>query len=289
MTIEADSSEDPQSGPRIGVCSWSLQPQSPRELLDHLQQLEVDAVQLALLPLIDEPRCWAECFEILRDGGIRVLSGMFATRHEDYSTLETIQLTGGVRPDEHWPEIIKSAIRVAELAAEHRLELVTLHAGFIPHERNDPLREVMLHRLRQFADVFGQRGVRIAFETGQESAPTLIEALDELDRPDVGVNFDPANMILYGMGDPVEAVRMLSDRIVQGHIKDALPATEPGAWGSEEPVGTGGVDWDAFLAVVAELPARPDLIIEREAGEARIADILTARRLIEQRFPGTPA
>ena len=289
MSNEADSSREVPWRPRIGGCSWSLQPQNPRELLRLLREAEIDSVQLALLPLVDDPRCWAECLEILRAGDIRVISGMFATRHEDYSTLDSIRLTGGVRPDDHWPEIIKSAIRVAELAAEHRIELVTLHAGFIPHEADDPLRETMLHRLRQFADVFSQRGVRIALETGQESAPTLIEALRELDRPEVGVNFDPANMILYGMGDPVEAMRLLSDRIVQLHVKDALPASEPGQWGSEEPVGAGAVDWDAFLEVAAGLPARPDLVIEREAGEARVADILTARRLIEDRWPGATA
>ena len=80
-------------------------------------------------------------------------------------------------------------------------------------------------------DSFTDAGLRIAFETGQETAATLLEALDELARPEVGVNFDPANMILYGMGDPVAAARALASKIAQVHIKDAIPAPRPGDWG----------------------------------------------------------
>ena len=106
-------------------------------------------------------------------------------------------------------------VRVADLAGEAGLDLVTLHAGFIPHAADDPLREVMLERLRQVVDVFAQRGIRTGFETGQETASTMLEALEDLGRPEAGVNFDPANMILYGMGDPLEGLRILAPRVLQ--------------------------------------------------------------------------
>jgi L-ribulose-5-phosphate 3-epimerase len=286
VQMSGDSREMSEQEAQIGVCSWSLQPSSPRDLLELLEQTDLRIVQLALLPLVEEPRIWAESIEILREHGIRVASGMFQTVHEDYSTLETIRRTGGVAPDASWPETLESAIRVADLAQEFKIRLVTLHAGFIPHEADDSQREVMLHRLRQIIDVFAQRGVSVGLETGQESAATMLEVMKDLDRSEVGVNFDPANMILYGMGDPVEGLRVLADHVVQIHIKDACSAEVPGTWGSEVPAGSGEVDWTAFFNEVRRLPRAVDLIIEREAGEARVADILTAGRLIAAHCTG---
>lgn len=281
--MHTTSHEESGNGRRIGVCSWSLRPSNPRDLIAQLEATGLDALQIALLPLVDEPRVWADTIGILRERGIRILSGMFATPHEDYSTLDSIRETGGVRPDATWPQTLESAIRVADLAGEAGLDLVTLHAGFIPHAADDPLREVMLERLRQVVDVFAQRGIRTGFETGQETASTMLEALEDLGRPEAGVNFDPANMILYGMGDPLEGIRILAPRVLQVHIKDALPTEVPGTWGAEVPAGEGAVDWDGFLAAVDGLPGGIDLVIEREAGDARVADVLTARELIRKR------
>ena len=87
----------------------------------------------------------------------------------------------------------------------------------------------------------------------------------DLDHPAAGVNFDPANMILYGMGDPVAALRALEPHVRQVHVKDALPSATPGEWGSEVRAGTGRVDWPAFFAIARELGVA--FLIEREAGE----------------------
>jgi L-ribulose-5-phosphate 3-epimerase len=94
------------------------------------------------------------------------------------------------------------------------------------------------------------------------------------------VNFDPANMILYGMGDPVDAVRTLAPRIAQVHVKDALPTRVPGTWGSEVRVGSGAVDWTAFVAALATIPATVRLAVEREAGSDRVGDIRAALDLL---------
>ena len=127
-------------------------------------------------------------------------------------------------------------------------------------------------------DIFGEHGVRIGLETGQETAATLVEALEHLDHENVGVNFDPANMILYGMGDPVESLKLLADHVVQIHAKDAIPTETPGTWGREVQLGTGAVDWNRFLEVVSAIERPVDLMIEREGGEVRESDILAARR-----------
>jgi sugar phosphate isomerase/epimerase len=106
-----------------------------------------------------------------------------------------------------------------------------------------------------------------------------------LDHPNVGVNFDPANMILYGMGDPVAALRDLAPCIVQIHIKDALPTSVPGTWGREVTAGTGAVAWDAFFAQVGKLPSPVDMVVEREAGAAREGDAAVAAALVQRAFP----
>ena len=123
--------------------------------------------------------------------------------------------------------------------------------------------------------------VEILVEPG-ELAETLLEALDEIDHPMVGVNFDPANMILYGMGDPVRAVADLADYIEQVHIKDATATTVPGTWGSEVPAGSGQVRWEAFFGVLEEYGVSGDLVIEREAGDQRIADVATGAALVRR-------
>ncbi|NBP51345.1 MAG: sugar phosphate isomerase/epimerase, partial [Actinobacteria bacterium] len=195
----------------------------------------------------------------------------------------------GVRPDATWPATRARAEAVAALAGRARIGLVTFHAGFIPHDRADPGRRAMVARLREVADRFAAHGVQVAFETGQEDAATLLGALEEIAHPNVGVNFDPANMILYGMGDPVAALRALAPHVVQVHVKDAVPTQVPGTWGKEVVAGTGAVDWAAFLAEVARLPRAVDLVIEREAGPTREADISAAARLVRRLAPAFDA
>ena len=261
---------------RLAVCSWSLQPGDPHDLVELLDRTGLDAIQLALSPVIREPAVWGGVFEPLAEAGVRIVSGMMATAGEDYSTLDSIARIGGVRPDETWEANLAHAEAVADLAAARGIELVTFHAGFIPEQRDDPERAGLLDRLRAIADLFAGRGLRLGLETGQETAATLLEALADLGRPNVGVNFDPANMILYGKGDPVEALRLLAEHVVQIHIKDALPAEKPGRWGTEVPYGDGAVDWPAFFAVATAIQPPVNLIIEREAGDDHIADITWA-------------
>jgi L-ribulose-5-phosphate 3-epimerase len=266
---------------RLAVCSWSLLHSDPRDLVEKARKCGVSAVQLALGPVreawgIDETRC---AFE---EGEVTISSGMMAMQGEDYSSLVSIRETGGVRPDEDWEANRAAAGEDARVARELGLSLVTFHAGFIPHEEGDPLRARMIERLRVVVDLFAAESVKIAFETGQETAETLLAALRELDRPDVGVNFDPANMILYGMGDPIDAVRRLAPRIAQVHIKDALPAASEGEWGTEVVAGSGEVDWRRFLGVISALEPGVDLVIERESGEDREVDVRTAVAMVRQ-------
>jgi len=276
----------PQSRPStLGVCSWSLRAGAEGELAALVDAVGVSQVQLALDPV--RLGAWSAelVVEELDAVGAAVRSGMMGTEGEDYSSLESIRRTGGLVPDQHWPANLEAARANAAVAAELGLQLVSLHAGFLPEERGDPLRARVLDRLRQVADVFGERGVRLALETGQESAPTLLDVLAELDHPGVGVNFDPANMLLYGMGEPVAALRELLPHVLQVHVKDATASTTPGQWGEEVPVGSGQVDWGEFFAVLTANDYTGDLMIEREAGDDRPTDMRTAAELVRRHWP----
>jgi len=267
---------------RLAVCSWSLRPAKPSDLASACCQAGVRAVQLALDPLREGRWKLDETRRELAAHAIDVVSGMMATFGEDYTSLDSIRRTGGLVPDEHEAKNLAAAEANARLARELGLSLVTLHVGFVPEERGDPARERLVARLARVADVFREQGVRVALETGQESATGLVELLDDLGRGDVGVNFDPANMVLYGSGEPLAALELLLPRVFQVHVKDALPSDVRGQWGSEVAAGTGAVDWQRFFDLVAAAPQVIDTVIEREAGENRVGDVARAREIVER-------
>ncbi len=268
----------------VGVCSWSLQPANPADLAEKLRALGVSAVQLALDPLRSGAWDLRETAETLARAGVTIRSGMARTVGEDYSTLQTIEATGGVRADAHWHENLAAFAANATIARQLGIRLVSFHAGFLPEQRSDPRRATMVERLQAVVDCLAGQGIASAFETGQERAETLLDTLAQIDRPQAGVNFDPANMILYGMGDPIAALRKLLPRVRQVHIKDANPSAAAGAWGREQPVGRGALDWPAFFDVLRGSATRCDLMIEREAGGSRLDDIRAACALIPREF-----
>ena len=265
---------------RLAVCSWSLHPTNPQDLITKLQGTGIHRVQLALDPLRESPGVWGETPALLRQNGITIISGMFGCVGEDYSTLDTIRATGGIAPDATWEQNWKNIQATAALAQQLGLKLVMFHAGFLPHDEKDPQFVKMLGRLSQIADVFKAANVELALETGQETAPDLLHLLQQLKRPSVGVNFDPANMILYDKGNPIAALRTLGPWIRSLHIKDAKRTKVPGTWGEEAIVGTGEVDWPAFFATLRELKYTGNFSIEREWGNQRVADICAAKEVV---------
>jgi len=271
---------------RLAVCSWSLQAANPQELVERLQATGVPRVQLALDPIRDQPEVWAITPAVLQQAGIAIVSGMFGCTGEDYSTPITIRHTGGIAPDTTWEQNWRNIQATLDVAHALELKLVTFHAGFLPHDPNDPAFTKLKDRLARIADLFGGLGIEVGFETGQEDAVTLRTFLEKLNRPNVGVNFDPANMILYDKGDPIQALRTLGPWLKQCHIKDALRTTVPGTWGQEVVVGTGQVDWRAFFQTLDEQKFGGDLCIEREAGDQRVADIRAGREYLERLVGG---
>ena len=265
---------------RLAVCSWSLQPDSPNALADALRAIGIARTQLALDPL-RAGGAWADGVTKLADRGVSVPSGMFASVGEDYTTLDTIRKTGGVVPDATWPHTFENFTQMARIAEQAGIAHVMFHAGFLPHDKTDPNYAKLAGRLRQVGHLLADHGLTCGLETGQEEATALRGFLEELDQPNVRVNFDPANLILYDKGDPIAGLKTLRPYVVSCHIKDAKKTKTPGTWGDEVVVGTGEVDWPAFFTLLG-----PDfagtLSLEREAGSQRVADLQAAHALVSR-------
>ena len=269
-------------GERLAVCSWSLQAANPAELAGKILGTGICRVQLALDPLRESPEIWSQTAGEFQQNGIAIVSGMFGCVGEDYSTLETIRRTGGIAPDATWPQNLKNIRATAALAEALGLKLVTFHAGFLPNDHGDPDFVKQADRLALAADIFAARKIELGLETGQESSKELAVMLRQVNRPNLGVNFDPANIILYGRDDVSDALHMLAPWIRQVHIKDARRTKTPGTWGEEVVVGTGDVDWRAFFATLQAVHFSGHAVIEREAGTNRIADIRAAKEIVSQ-------
>jgi L-ribulose-5-phosphate 3-epimerase len=257
----------------IGICSWSLH-NNPFEIFQTLEETGLTHLHLGLVAanLFRDP--------IAQNNWI-VSCTMLAFPQEDYSTLDSIRETGGIVPDDCWAvnrALVENAI---EKTAEMGVEFLSFHAGFIDHHDAGGYKKFCA-RLRTLANAAQAHGIALLLETGQETANDLRSCLEDLNHPMLGVNFDPANMILYDKGDPIEAVRILAPYIKHVHIKDAVKSPVPGEWGTEVPWGDGEVDCKKFIQTLDEIGYTGALAIEREAGDTRGADIkLAAKRLGE--------
>lgn len=266
-------------GHDIGVCSWSLQPSGIGELVAQVKQLGLSHVQLALGPLIGlDQKLKLHEIARLRASGLSLTGGMIAFPGEDYSTIDAIRRTGGFLPDDQWTQRREMAVRAAEIGAELGMKTITTHVGFVP-PTTEPGYAVIRSRVLEVAAIFARSGIDLLMETGQEPADELKVFLLDLAAPSVGINFDPANMILYGAGAPIPALRVLAGHIRHVHVKDAIASSEPGKqWGEEVPFGAGQVGPAAFLHALDEIGYTGPLAIEREAGSTRLDDV---RRAIE--------
>lgn len=268
----------------IGVCSWSLQVTSVPELKKLMDRLGIDVVQIAC----GDPHhaAWAEGEGMPKaalQAGLRMTGAMLGFPGEDYTTPQTIQKSGGFGDPALRPERLQRLQWALDRTLALGLTDLMLHAGFIP-EPKDPDRKPFLATLAKVSDLARAKGVTVGFETGQETADLLKLTLDELKAPNLRVNFDPANMILYDKGDPLRAVEILGPYIRSVHVKDANRTKVPGTWGEEVPLGQGQVNIKQFVKTLKKVGFRGALCIEREVGtqEQRVADIAHGIRYLKE-------
>lgn len=259
----------------VGVCSWSLQVTSVRQLEGFLKQLGIEVVQIAL----GDPHhaSWEEgegFAKAAQAAGLRMSAAMLGFPGEDYTTPQTIAATGGFTPVQRRAERLERVAWAVDKTRELGLTMFTLHAGHIPHKAG-PERTAMLDCLAQAADRAAAKGVTVALETGQETAQDLLSVLKDLALPNLKVNFDPANVILYDMGDPIESLERLAEYVIHVHCKDANYPKQKGTWGEEVILGAGQVDIRRFVATLQRIGYQGPLCIEREVGtqQDRLRDV----------------
>jgi L-ribulose-5-phosphate 3-epimerase len=215
-----------------------------------------------------------------------VVTAVLSYTGEDYADIPTVQRTVGLVPEATRAERVARTKQVAQVANELGINSVACHIGFVPHDRSQPLYAAIRDVARELCDHCAAYGQSFTLETGQEPADILLRFLADVDRPNLKINFDPANMILYGSGDPIEALRKLGRHVISVHCKDGdwPPKNDANALGKERALGTGSVDFPRFIAVLNEIGYTGILSIEREEVDQaqRAADIRTGLRLLRR-------
>ena len=227
-----------------------------------------------------------EFLKRLDELNIRVTCVFAGFEGESYADIPTVSKTVGLVP------LATRAVRAAELNEiadfAHLLgvDVVGLHIGFVPHDRASGAYRDILEITRQACDHLAGNGQALHLETGQEPADVLLGFLQDVERDNLFINFDPANMILYGVGEPIPALRTLGKYVRSIHCKDATWSDQPGkTWGAETPLGQGAVDFAAYLRTLAEIGYAGPLTIEREIPqepERQKAEIAAAVEVLEQ-------
>ena len=272
---------------RVGVCSWSWQ-LPMRDVAAQMEKNGVKGIHLALGPFIapDKRHGEAEDDSALQfvkgkiaSGDWKLMATMIGTVEEDYSTLDSIKKTGGIVPDQHWEANKKIVTAGARLTRELGCKYMSTHAGFL--DEGDPAAfKKYVERVTWMRDECAKYGVTLILESGQETAGDLAKFMAKV--PGVGINFDPANMILYAKGRPMEALKTLYPWIKQVHVKDGVETKTPGTWGTEVPWGEGEVGGASFIAELEKLGYRGNYVVERESGNDRPGEIMRAVKLISR-------
>jgi L-ribulose-5-phosphate 3-epimerase len=191
--------------------------------------------------------------------------------------------TIGLVPEETRAVRVVHACRVSNWAKKIGVKTVTSHMGFIPADPASLIYKGFIETMKAFVGFCGANGQTFAFETGQEPPDVLRRTIDDIGLNNVGVNFDCANLILYGMGRPLDGIKAFGEFVVNTHCKDGIWPQTPGQMGREVPIGEGEVNFQEVIPSLYAIGFRGPLTIEREiSGEQQIQDILNAKRLLEE-------
>lgn len=206
---------------------------------------------------------------------------------ESYADIPTVEKTVGLVPVETRAARLAEMKEISDFTCLLRCDVIALHLGFVDHTKGD-YQDVVL-ATKDLCEHAKNNGQNVHLETGQETADGLLRFLDDVAVDNLFVNFDPANMILYGTGEPIPTLRRLGNLVRSVHCKDATWSDQPGeTWGEEKPLGDGQVDIQKYLTTLHEIGYDGPLTIEREIPQEpdrqkaeikHAADLLTQIRM----------
>jgi len=204
----------------------------------------------------------------LRDMGVQCTAVFGGFEGESYADIPTVVRTVGLVPDSTRQSRLAEMFEISDFAKHLGVDCVALHLGFVPHDTADPAYAGIVEVTRTLCDHCRNNDQYLHLETGQETAEGLLTFIESVERENLKINFDPANMILYGAGDPIEALRKVGPHVRSVHCKDGTWSDQPGVtWGSEVPLGQGDVGMETYLQTLHEIGYTGPLTIEREIPE----------------------
>jgi sugar phosphate isomerase/epimerase len=215
-----------------------------------------------------------------------ILTVFAAYEGEDYADIPTVERTVGFIPPATREARERRTYEVSEFAKMLGAGGIACHIGCVPEDRAHPDYVGVRDLVRRVCDYAAKHGQTFALETGQETARVLLEFMRDVDRPNLRINFDPANMILYGSGDPIEALRAVAKLVISVHAKDGdwPPQGVPGALGKERPLGQGAVGMERFVQALREIGYTGPLNVEREVEDQqeRLRDVAGGLALLRK-------
>lgn len=201
----------------------------------------------------------------LSEMGVRCTAVFGGFDGESYADIPTVVKTVGLVPESTRQSRLAEMIEISDFAKWLGCDTVALHIGFIPHDSAADGYEDIVNVTRQLCDHCSNHGQTLNLETGQETADGLLQFISNVERDNLKINFDPANMILYGTGEPIEALRAVGAHVASVHCKDGTWSDKPGeTWGAEVPLGEGDVNMPVYLTTLKEIGYTGPLTIERE-------------------------
>ena len=224
-----------------------------------------------------------------RESGLSIHTMFAGFDRQSYADLASVRRTVGLVLPQLREDRLRVALLYADLAAELGVTCLAAHVGFVPHDPAHPDYAPLVGAVRTIADRCSARGQTFNLETGQEPSAVLVRFLRDVDRPNVGVNFDPANLVLYGTDEPVAALDRLAPYVGGVHCKDALPPPRPDELGTEVPLGQGAADWPALVRSLHAVGYVGPLVIEREHGPRVVADVAAARAYLQRLVATLPS
>ncbi len=253
--------------------------------IEQLKSFGMRAGQLGIPPAYDLNGAADDFRAALTGEDVVLTSVVCAYEGEDYSSVERVHDTVGFTNADLRESRIERTKAVSDFGSALGIRALSCHIGFVPSDTALPLYEELCQVARTICDHCATRGQDFALETGQETAETLLNFLRDVGRGNLKVNFDPANLVMYGLGDPVEALKRLSAHVLSVHCKDGTaPVAGSGKLGTEVALGTGAVDFPAFLRQLRAMHYKGLLAIEREEPDTlqRADDIRLAMARLQQ-------
>jgi sugar phosphate isomerase/epimerase len=268
----------------IGLMFWARE--DANEAIADAKRFGFRSGQLGFpegLPLAGAAERWDAA---LTAAQFSVVTAVCSYEGEDYTDIPSVLRTVGLVPPATRARRIAQTKAVSDLASKLGIDSVACHIGFLPHDPGEPLYSEMREVALDLCRYCHANGQFFTLETGQEPAKILLRFIADVHHPNLKINFDPANMILYGTGDPIEALGILGEHVISVHCKDGdwPPMDKPEALGQELPLGEGKVDFPALISTLKKIGYRGVLSIEREgttSSEQRDRDIQKAIAVLQ--------